>query len=183
MQTRNALLVLTAFCSACNVMPVAPARTPASMFGMLAAHNQVRTRLGLKPLSWSPQLAAYSQDWSAYLASSRGCRMIHRQEAGKDYRQYGENLFWASPEYWSDGTLSLQPVSAAQVADDWAGERQHYHYGSNSCRPGKQCGHYTQMIWRSTTRVGCGMSFCPDYGQVWVCSYDPPGNWIGERPY
>ncbi|CAG0911739.1 unnamed protein product, partial [Cyprideis torosa] len=94
--------------------------------------------------------------------------MQHRSHAGKNPRQYGENLFWASPLSWSDGRVEPQQISAAEVANEWAIEAQHYDYGSNSCRPGEQCGHYTQMVWRDTRQVGCAMTLCPDQGQIWV---------------
>jgi hypothetical protein len=48
------------------------------------------------------------------------------------------------------------------------------------------CGHYTQVVWRNTERVGCGYSTCQAQGfnfEVWVCNYDPPGNFIGQAPY
>ncbi len=59
---------------------------------------------------------------------------------------------------------------------------------SNSCAAGKQCGHYTQLVWRDTERVGCGVANCNNVdgfgaGNLWVCNYDPPGNYVGERPY
>ena len=44
------------------------------------------------------------------------------------------------------------------------------------------CGHYTQVVWRKSLRVGCGMATC-GATEVWVCNYDPAGNWDGERPY
>jgi pathogenesis-related protein 1 len=48
------------------------------------------------------------------------------------------------------------------------------------------CGHYTQVVWRNTQRVGCGYSTCQSQGytfEIWVCNYDPPGNFIGQTPY
>lgn len=55
----------------------------------------------------------------------------------------------------------------------------------------KQCGHYTQIVWRNTTHVGCATKVCdknsPFQGftrwQFWVCNYSPPGNFVGQRPY
>ena len=177
------LLISSVFITACSTVsgPIAPSF--AGMQGILETHNQVRHQHGLSPLKWSNRLTAYSQDWANYLAGSNACRMKHRSAAGKDFEQYGENLFWASPLTWSDGKVEPQKIKAAEVAQAWADEWVDYDYGSNSCRPGKQCGHYTQMIWRDTTHVGCAMTLCPDLGQIWVCSYNPPGNWIGQRPY
>jgi hypothetical protein len=42
--------------------------------------------------------------------------------------------------------------------------------------------HYTQMIWRDTTALGCGEAIC-DKTLIVACNYDPPGNYIGRRPY
>jgi hypothetical protein len=43
-------------------------------------------------------------------------------------------------------------------------------------------GHYTQMIWRGTTRIGCALASSRRW-DVLVCRYGPPGNFIGEMPY
>lgn len=46
------------------------------------------------------------------------------------------------------------------------------------------CGHYTQIVWRATLKLGCAISHCP--GQAFpnaiVCNYGPGGN-PGGRPY
>ncbi|MBK8452666.1 MAG: CAP domain-containing protein [Thiofilum sp.] len=150
---------------------------------MTNSHNTVRARLGLPALQWSNTLASYSQEWANHLATTAGCKMIHRVEANNNPAGYGENLFWSSPVMWDDGTNEVAKVSAARVARDWAAEDKYYDYASDTCAVGKQCGHYTQMVWRDTRQLGCGMAYCPNGGQIWVCSYDPPGNWVGQRPY
>jgi len=47
------------------------------------------------------------------------------------------------------------------------------------------------VVWRGSARLGCGVAKCsknspfsgfPDW-QLWVCNYDPPGNYVGQRPY
>jgi pathogenesis-related protein 1 len=187
------ILTTSLLCTACVaigaplvpnfVPPPAAALEPAAMQGMLATHNQVRASVGVPPLQWSGQMAAYAQQWAEHLAVNNGCKMQHRSHANANPLQAGENLYWASPLRWSDGRIEVQAISPAQVAQDWASERNDYNYVSNTCRPGAQCGHYTQMVWRSTTEVGCGMTVCPDKGQLWVCNYNPPGNWVGEKPY
>ena len=154
----------------------------ANMNGMLATHNRVRQQHALAPLDWSNKLEGYAQDWAQHLAGN-GCNMIHRAQVSRNPLKAGENIFWAGPVTWSDGASNIQKVSAAEVAMAWASEQADYNYSNNSCRPGKQCGHYTQMVWKDTTHVGCGAAMCPNKGQIWVCNYDPTGNWVGRKPY
>ncbi|OHC90699.1 MAG: SCP-like extracellular [Sideroxydans sp. RIFOXYB12_FULL_59_6] len=147
---------------------------------MLGTHNHWRELVGVPPLQYSAELAASSRQWAEQLQQDNHCRMRHSSPDGK----YGENLYWASAIKWSDGKRELQQVAARQVVDSWASERSDFDYEHNSCAPSKMCGHYTQVIWRSTTLVGCGAAVCEDTKeQVWVCRYQTPGNWVGERPY
>lgn len=132
---------------------------------LVTVHNRYRKQLGLPPLKWSADLADYAQAWADRL-KSRGCDMAHRPD-----NPHGENLAWSSG-----------PMSGAQVVHLWASEKDDYDYPSNTCRPGKVCGHWTQMIWADTRNIGCGMARCGN-SEIWVCNYDPPGNYIGQKPY
>ena len=69
------------------------------------------------------------------------------------------------------------------MVDAWASEVVYYDYESNSCDRGEMCGHYTQLVWSTTERVGCAMATCADGSEIWMCDYDPPGNYVGEWPY
>jgi pathogenesis-related protein 1 len=73
-------------------------------------------------------------------------------------------------------------MSAAEVVNLWVGEGRSYNRAANRCAPGAVCGHYTQVVWRSTRRLGCAVAHCAD-SEIWVCNYDPPGNYVGHRPY
>ncbi len=147
---------------------------------IISAHNRWRAKVGVPKLVYSPSLAVSSQAWANHLRDTNQCKMRHSVPEGK----YGENLFWASAMQWSDGRRELQIVSAKKVVDSWGSEKADYHYKKNSCLPGKMCGHYTQMVWRTTTEVGCAMAVCAkSQEQVWVCQYQPPGNWVGRKPY
>ncbi len=147
---------------------------------ILAAHNRWRNAVGVPPLMYSHALAGGAQQWANHLMQSRQCRMQHSQSDG----QYGENLYWASAINWSDGRSELQQVTPAKVVDAWASERSNYDYPHNGCLPGKVCGHYTQLVWKNTAEVGCAVALCSDsQDQIWVCRYQPAGNWIGEKPY
>jgi uncharacterized protein YkwD len=150
----------------------------------LLSHNTVRVPLGLTPLRWSTSLANYAQQWAFHQASTQNCTMQHRPHQDGVFKQvHGENLFWASPKRWSDGKLELQTISITEVIKAWTDEVVDYNYANNSCRLGTQCGHYTQVVWQNTQKVGCAVAICPNKSQLWVCNYDPAGNYIGVRPY
>ncbi len=146
---------------------------PAELAGITAAHNRIRADVqaasggALPPLTWSCGVASYAQNYADDLAT-QGCPLDHSSGP------YGENL------YWSSGNAS--PEDAVEA---WASEGQCYTYGrfpeqcSGACG---DCGHYTQIVWRDSTSLGCGKANCSD-ASVWVCDYDPPGNFVGEYPY
>jgi pathogenesis-related protein 1 len=174
-QLKVAILMLT-------IMLGAPCAHAAEIdrAAMVAAHNKWRAEVGVGRLGYSTQLEASAQAWADHLKNTNACRMQHSKPDGK----YGENLYWASAIIWSDGRREVQQVTPQMAVDSWGGEKADYDYAKNTCKPGKMCGHYTQMVWKSTTEVGCGYAVCADSkDQIWVCQYQPPGNWVGKRPY
>jgi len=138
---------------------------------MVAAHNGLRRRVGVPPLVWSDRLGLVAQKWADSLMT-RG-RFEHTPNSA-----LGENLFELQ------GTGSGVAASPAQVVADWATEARDYDYAANSCRD--VCGHYTQLVWRETKSLGCAVARGgggAGWREVWVCEYDPPGNWQGRRPW
>ncbi|NJN72120.1 MAG: hypothetical protein HC799_04535 [Limnothrix sp. RL_2_0] len=133
---------------------------------MVAAHNEWRARYGVGPVVWDGAIAEYAQAWAEHLSSQnlRG----HRPNC-----DYGENIAYASGKM----------LSSAAVVDLWGNEVHDYDYASNSCAAGKVCGHYTQVVWKNSTKIGCGMARTADGKEVWVCNYDPKGNFVGQKPY
>jgi pathogenesis-related protein 1 len=153
---------------------------PLDATAILSAHNKWRAEVGVADLTYALSLAASAQAWADHLKDSNACKMRHSEAQGR----YGENLYWGSARQWSDGRIELQPVTAQKVIDGWGSEAVHYDHATNRCAPHETCGHYTQMVWRETTMVGCARAICDDtLEQVWVCQYSPPGNWRGEKPY
>lgn len=132
----------------------------------LIAHNAVRTPLKLRELQWDNTVADSAREWARELAENQ-CAFEHENQ-----QTYGENLWWSSFE-----------PTPYEVVDAWASEVAFYDYETNTCEDGQMCGHYTQLVWADTERVGCGMATCVDGSIIWNCRYDPPGNWLGERPY
>lgn len=145
---------------------------------MVTAHNTWRDEVGSPNLKWSAKLADTAQAWADTLKTNQACKMVHSHTPGA-----GENLYWASPLTYSTGKVELLAISAPQTAASWGSEKKNYNYDSNTCAAGKVCGHYTQVVWKKSTEVGCGKAICSDKSQVWVCQYAPAGNYVGQQPY
>jgi len=145
----------------------APSALDAFARAILAAHNRVRANVvpaanpPLPPLVWDESLAAIARNWADR------CPDGHRPDS-----ELGENL------YWSTGELDVDAAIAS-----WASEAANYDYRTMVCRRGGRtswvyCGHYTQLVWRETTKLGCAArTNCPgDFANTVVCYYDPSGN-------
>jgi pathogenesis-related protein 1 len=142
---------------------------------MVAAHNHWRSEVGTPDMVWSESLAQTAQRWADHLSSDGCCAMIHSGSG------YGENIYKVSPVAWSNGRREIQSRSPQQIVDGWAAEAKDYDYENNTCSG--ICGHYTQIVWRDSTEMGCAAAACPDKSQIWVCHYAPTGNVEGQRPY
>ena len=130
---------------------------------MLEAHNYYRAQVGSPPLKWSKELAMRATQWALSLVEQD--RYGLRRDG-----IFGENLF----------EITGAVASPVYVVGAWASEKKNYNAAANICSA--RCGHYTQVVWRATRLVGCGVAR-DSRREVWVCNYDPPGNIVGERPY
>jgi hypothetical protein len=130
------------------------------------AHNRWRQQWGVPPLQWNSALAERAQNYATHLASTG--TFEHGDTAG-----VGQNLWEGTSGYYS-GT---------QMIEDWGSEANWYHDGSfpNVSTTGdwRKGGHFTQLIWRNTREVGCGLSRGGG-NDVLVCDYYPSGNWDGQ---
>ena len=140
------------------------------MKGMLEAHNKFRSEIGVNKLEWSNRLAKNALKWANILKKKCSNNLKH---SPKKYRKgFGENL----------ALYINQTVEASDVVEYWATEKECFNFATKKCVNNCLCGHYTQIIWRNTTEVGCAVVQCEDK-QIWVCQYSPAGNWVGEEVY
>jgi hypothetical protein len=136
---------------------------------VLALHNIERAAVGMPPLRWDAQLGVEAARYAVTLALSR--RFEHSAAASR--RGTGENL-WMGTRH----AFSLEKMMAS-----WSSEKSMFKAGVFPAisRTGNwhQVGHYTQIVWPTTTRVGCALatSSTTDY---LVCRYDPAGNVHGN---
>jgi uncharacterized protein YkwD len=66
------------------------------------------------------------------------------------------------------------------AVDAWYNEVFGYNYITGAPFPGKKVGHFTQVVWKDSTEIGCASKACPGLGTFYVCDYNPSGNYAGE---
>lgn len=140
--------------------PPAAKAPPGLAAAFIAAHNARRGKHCAQPLTWSPQLASVAQGWANTLVR-KGCKFEH--SGG----QFGENLAAGS-------TGSLDPEGVVAM---WYDEIKSFDFRGGGFS--MQTGHFTQVVWRGTSQVGCGVASCNGL-DIYVCNYDPAGNVEGE---
>ncbi len=187
----SAVLVSTLLAAACSAGPggdsrrppwadgapvttVVPPNQPPQDLGdferrILAIHNRERAAVGAAPLVWDATLAASAASYGPALAA-RG-NLAH----APDLRtlMQGENLWMGT-----SGAFSIE-----EMVGSWAAEKALFVPGAvpNVSRSGAfgDVGHYTQMIWRTTQRVGCALHRGGQADYL-ICRYSPPGNVVGQ---
>jgi hypothetical protein len=158
--------------------------TDAAQLEALSVHNCARKTVSpaanppIPEMTWNATVASTAQAWA------NGCAYGHGGLNG-----YGQNIY---------ASTSSDPNFQATLSDaaySWADEEPYFNYAANSCsapNPPGTCGHYTQVVWRSSTELGCGLKYCttdspfgPDFPNWYfiVCDYNPPGNFNNNLPY
>lgn len=143
--------------AAASACPSRNGLTPAEITDLVNAHNSVRLQNDLPSLKWDCKLAETAQEWA-----DRGV-FEHRLK-----RQYGESLY----------VSAASTTKAVSAVEAWMVEKPNWDNKTGTCAAGKLCTHYTQMVWRSTAAIGCGINRnAPGNWKVLlVCNYHPAGN-------
>ena len=139
----------------------------------LKVHNDARAEVGVAPLQWSEELSQSAAEWAQYLADNEAFK-----HAGNEVRNgQGENLYKHSQ--------TITDVGGRYAALAWYEEINLYTYspigsGANNF---SAIGHYTQMIWETTTEVGMALAVSESGATYVVARYNPQGNITGQTPY
>jgi hypothetical protein len=167
---RTSLVLAAALALGAALLGAQPAKANGDPLAarLLGAHNHERALVGHGPLAWDPQLASAAAAYGPALARLR--QLVHSPRDTRPGQR--ENLAMAprgtlSPEQlvnlWSREKLILQPglFPAVSRTGRW-----------------EDVAHYTQMVWPTTTRVGCAVHVA-DHDYL-ICRYSPPGNIDGK---
>ncbi|PIC17376.1 hypothetical protein B9Z55_023640 [Caenorhabditis nigoni] len=131
-------------------------------------HNKYRAHHQAKPLSTDSTLNSAAQKWANEMAHRRKC-LIH-----EDPSIYGENLSYFAAVYFPD-----PKTCAAGIIQSFYTEGTGYDYSGYNSNSWTQKGHFTQLLWRSSTKIGVGVTIVKRgrAHHIYVClKYDPPGN-------
>ena len=137
---------------------------------MLAHHNAERATLRLDPLIWDQALAKDAARWATKLAADN--RFEHATDELRRTKQ-GENLWMGTAKAYTH----------AEMLSFWLDERKMAKSGvfPQVSQTGNwtDVGHYTQMVWPATRKIGCAVATNLD-DEFLVCRYFPAGNRIGD---
>ncbi len=137
---------------------------------MLQLHNYYRARHSASPLTISQRLNHIAQRYADHLAATG--KFEHSGNKLGD-ENIGENLYM---QWISRGKVA---VSAKDAAKSWYDEIEHYSF--KHPQYSEETGHFTQMIWKSSQKLGVGMALSADGREVYmVTNYYPAGNIINH---
>uniref|UniRef100_F7DWI6 SCP domain-containing protein n=1 Tax=Ornithorhynchus anatinus TaxID=9258 RepID=F7DWI6_ORNAN len=141
-------------------------------------HNKLRSEVNpsssnMKYMTWDPDLAKTARAWAKTCQFKHNIYLKQPKMVHPSFSSVGENI-------WT-GSLSL--FSASSAIQKWYDEVQYYTYETRSCT--KVCGHYTQVVWATSYKVGCAVHLCPQVagfkgltnGAHFICNYGLAGNY------
>jgi uncharacterized protein YkwD len=157
--------------------------TQAQIDAFVNAHNEARSgnlnpppSPPLPPVTWDATLADVAFN---YLSKCQGTTLSdHNANRTKDYAALGGKDYVGENIYASSGK-SVDPAAAVK---SWMSEADDFDYDSPNL---SAAGHYTQVVWRTSVRIGCAIVNCPNmkYPNNVLCDYAPGGNVNGQKPY
>ncbi|KAL8221579.1 UNVERIFIED_CONTAM: hypothetical protein K2H54_070216 [Gekko kuhli] len=116
--------------------------------------------------TWDVALARTARAWA------NKCIFEHspytNSHPDRKYWPIGENI-WIS-------NAARRPFRAASAIKAWNDEVRFYDFDTRRCTG--VCGHYTQVVWDESYKVGCAIVFCYTFGKSrnienFVCNYGP----------
>ncbi|XP_075966310.1 C-type lectin domain family 18 member A-like [Anarhichas minor] len=136
---------------------------------IVGQHNRLRSRV--KPMAANMQKMEWNEKL-ALLAKKRAasCLTDPPPQHASSFSHIGWNTHLSA-----DGVTSF-----SDAIHSWFEEGKDFLYLSGQCRENATCQHYTQLVWATSSNVGCASQLClreGDVSEMFVCAYYPGGNW------
>ncbi|KAM6895801.1 glioma pathogenesis-related protein 1 [Xenentodon cancila] len=151
----------------------------------LREHNRARSSVepassNMLYMTWDEGLAITARAWARHCVFDHNIYLQDARRMHPTFSSVGENI-------WTFSSQSFFNATRAIVS--WENEKMYYNYQANACS--KVCGHYTQMVWARSYKVGCAAHLCPKgikhfvpyESLIFVCNYATAGNMNSEKPY
>ncbi|XP_073337023.1 GLIPR1-like protein 1 [Pagrus major] len=153
----------------------------------VSEHNRARSSVSpaasdMLYMTWDAGLAITARAWARHCLFEHNTYLDDARRVHPTFSSVGENIWAGYPPSF---------FNVASAVKKWVDEKQEYDYNSNRCT--KVCGHYTQVVWAGSYKVGCAAQLCPngvkstnfdtEEGVIFVCNYALAGNVIGRKPY
>jgi hypothetical protein len=151
----------------------------------VAAHNAARSGTlnpppspALPPVTWDSTLADSAYNYLSKCPGGSVDLAPHNANRSTDYKALGGTDTVGENIYASTGS-TVKPTAAV---NSWMSEASKYDYNTNNI---SAAGHYTQVVWRNSVRIGCAIVNCPNYkySNTILCDYAPAGNYTNQKPY
>jgi uncharacterized protein YkwD len=152
----------------------------------VTAHNAARASTDLNPppspalppVSWDPILADSAYNYLSKCVVTNGS-VGHNADRTTDYQALGGTDSYVGENIYATTGNTVAPADAV---NDWMSEASKYDYTKDDL---STAGHYTQVVWRDSVRIGCAIVNCSNarYNNTVLCDYAPGGNITGQKPY
>ncbi|XP_072856463.2 glioma pathogenesis-related protein 1 isoform X1 [Pogona vitticeps] len=146
-------------------------------------HNYFRSSVNpsssnMLQMTWDPALAKTARAWAKKCHFGHNVYLKIPRKVHPYFTPVGENIWTGSASHFS----------VEEALRMWYDEVHAYNFESQTCA--KVCGHYTQVVWATSYKVGCAVQFCPrvsgyeelSNGAHFICNYGPAGN-FPTKPY
>ncbi|XP_051544140.1 GLIPR1-like protein 1 [Myxocyprinus asiaticus] len=152
-------------------------------------HNKHRRNVeppasNMRYMTWDEGLAITAKAWAKNCIFKHNVNLKQPSRMHPTFKSVGENI-------WAGAPYNTFKVGSALML--WVNEKQYYNYYNLKCSPMQECGHYTQVVWADTYKVGCAAQACPNGvsetsfssipGIIFVCNYATAGNYRSVPPY
>ncbi|XP_066489581.1 glioma pathogenesis-related protein 1-like [Tiliqua scincoides] len=175
-------LDLSAWCCSYGLDTLPDIRNADFIKECVRAHNHFRSSVtppasDMRRMSWDHDLAITAHTWAQKCHFQHNPDLQIRGKVHPIFPFIGENI-------WTGSGMRFNVTNSLK---NWYDEVKDYNYATQQCH--KVCGHYTQMVWATSYKVGCAVHFCPRVTNFrspnaahFICNYGPGGNYP-TRPY
>jgi len=129
-------------------------------------------------VTWDYTLADSAYNYLSKCPGGNVSLAPHNANRTTDYAALGGTDYVGENIYATTGST----VAPSAAVSSWMSEASSYDYATNNI---SAAGHYTQVVWRASVRIGCAIVNCTNYTyhNTVLCDYAPGGNITSQKPY